>query len=226
MEQGNCMKTIKKKLIEAKRVFCFILACVLCVTAGSSFVYAKEEDSDQGILVEGEDYSEINFELYEYEKDPGLSGGDFLLMKAPAGAVPPEEGFLAKYEIDVEQAGTYQMDMTCLAINGNLGSTIEVRINDGDFKPYSEENAVNHGGVDGEVYKKNFFHYILDTVPPRSGKNTVSPGQGAFSSRLLQTFRRSARDRAPPRSLPPLPNPSRRTTRSGKTKTFRVPRPQ
>ena len=103
MEQGNCMKTIKKKLIEAKRVFCFILACVLCVTAGSSFVYAKEEDSDQGILVEGEDYSEINFELYEYEKDPGLSGGDFLLMKAPAGAVPPEQGFLAKYEIDVLQ---------------------------------------------------------------------------------------------------------------------------
>ena len=168
------MKTIKKKLIEAKRVFCFILACVLCVTAGSSFVYAKEEDSDQGILVEGEDYSEINFELYEYEKDPGLSGGDFLLMKAPAGAVPPEEGFLAKYEVDVEQAGTYQMDMTCLAINGNLGSTIEVRINDGDFKPYSEENAVNHGGVDGEVYKKNFFHYTLDTVPLRSGKNTVT----------------------------------------------------
>lgn len=168
------MKNLKKKLSGGKRVLSFVLACVLCLTMGSSFTYAGEEAPDQGILVEGEDYSEINFELYEYEKDPGLSGGDFLLMKAPAGAVPPEEGFLAKYEVDVEQAGTYQMDMTCLAINGNLGSTIEVRVNDGDFKPYSEENTVNHGGVDGEVYKKNFFHYTLDTVPLRSGKNTVT----------------------------------------------------
>ena len=155
------MKNLKKKLSGGKRVLSFVLACVLCLTMGSSFTYAGEEASDQGILVEGEDYSEINFELYEYEKDPGLSGGDFLLMKAPAGAVPPEEGFLAKYEVDVEQAGTYQMDMTCLAINGNLGSTIEVRVNGGDFKPYSEENTVNHGGVDGEVYKKNFFHLFV-----------------------------------------------------------------
>ena len=139
-------------------------------------IQAMEQDAEESvkILVEGENFSSINFELYDYEKDPGLSGGDFLLMKAPAGAVPPEEGFLAQYSFQAPQAGTYDFDMTCLAINGNLGSTIEVKVNDGDFKAYSEQNTVNHGGVDGQVYKKNFFRYTLDTVALKSGENTVT----------------------------------------------------
>lgn len=157
-----------------RRAFCFILAFCMMMPQMVFQVSAQEAEKPVRILVEGEGYSSVNFTLYDYEKDPGLSGGDFLLMKAPVDAAPPEEGFLAEYRFDAAQAGSYDFNMTCLAINGNLGSTIEVKVNDGEFKPYSEQNAVNHGVVNGQVYKNNFFRYTLDKVALRSGENKVT----------------------------------------------------
>lgn len=171
--RGIMMK--KRIMMKALRSVLSAVLAVSLLAGGTYFngtVQAAEAPSK--ILVEGENYSKVNFTIYDYEKDPGLSGGDFLMMKAPAGAVSPQEGFLAEYTVAAPKAGTYEFDMTCLAINGNLGSTIEVKVNDGEFKAYSEENAENHGGVDGQVYKKNFFRYTLDTVPLRSGDNKIT----------------------------------------------------
>lgn len=168
------MKNRRKKVRAWSGILCFVLAFCLMTPQMSFPASAEEGNGKAKILVEGEDYASVNFTIYDYEKDPGLSGGDFLMMKAPAGAVPPEDGFLAEYRFEAEQAGTYDLEMTCLAINGNLGSTIEVQVNDGGFKAYSEANVINHGGVDGQIYKKNFFRYTLDRVALRSGGNKIT----------------------------------------------------
>lgn len=92
------------------------------------------------------------------------SGGKMLWLFTDTQA--PEGGYTAAYNVLIDQAGTYQLDLTSTPPNESWASHFDIKINEGAFNRVT--NAVEYGQINSTVRQ---FH--LDGVDLKAGLNTI-----------------------------------------------------
>jgi hypothetical protein len=145
----------------------FLFAFFLALFLGTQCFVSDVQAADEAITIKAADYAYTNATNFV----PSFGGTGI----APSGKAlnlhkpdAPNEGYLIVYEVSVEQAGVWQMEICASPHSTGWVSPYEYKINDGDFIFVNSFNVST-----AEVYNGSFTSYTMP-VELKAGINRIT----------------------------------------------------